>query len=163
MTSSSNVGSARGVGRVVIALLGLLMSVGCSITEPGRSRDDVELSRNRERWATARVHDYEFDYQLLCFCAPEATEQVHIVVRGDQISAVTRTRDGLPALNQFGHWPTVSDLFDDVQQQIERKADRIDVAYDATYGYPKSISVDVYLMAADDEFSQIASNLRPLH
>lgn len=153
---------SRALFRTTLAAC-VLMSVSCSITDPGRSGDDRELSRNRQKWASAGLHDYEFDYQLSCFCAPDATEPVHVVVRGDRISAVTRVRDGLPAALSYGSWPTVSDLFDDVQQEIERKADRLDVTYDAAYGYPRSIVVDVYLMSADDESSKTASNLRPLH
>jgi len=121
-----------------------------------------DLARNRLRWASAGLHDYEFDYQLSCFCAPEATEAVHIVVRNDQVAGVTRTRDGLAAVRQYGTWPTVADLFEDVGRQLEREAERIEVTYDPTYGYPRSIVVDVYLMAADDESSQTAANLRPL-
>jgi Family of unknown function (DUF6174) len=49
-----------------------------------------------------------------------------------------------------------------VQRRIAQKADRLDVTYDPTYGYPRTIAVDVYLQAADDESSQAASNLRPL-
>lgn len=145
-----------------VGVVALLLS-SCSITEPGRGGDAIELARNRQKWASAGVHDYEFDYQLSCFCAPEATEQVHVVVRGDQLSSVSRTRDGLPALRQYGSWPTIPALFDDVQRLIDQKSDRLEVTYDPTYGYPRSIVVDVYLQAADDESSQTASNLRPLH
>jgi Family of unknown function (DUF6174) len=143
-------------------LLALLLS-SCSITEPGRGGDVIELARNRQKWASAGLHDYEFDYQLSCFCAPDVTEQVHVVVRSDQLSSVSRNRDGLPALRQYGGWPTVPALFDDVQRLIDQKSDRLEVTYDPTYGYPRSIVVDVYLQAADDESSQTASNLRPLH
>ena len=141
-----------------------LVFTGCSITEPsGRSVDDADLSRARQRWASARLDDYEFDYRLSCFCAPEATEQVHIVVRGDEVSSVVRVRDGAPAAPRSGGWPTVDDLFAEVDRLRALDADRIEVSYDATYGYPRQIAVDVYLMAADDESFQTASNLRPLH
>jgi hypothetical protein len=152
----------RTLVRLALGAIAALSLASCSITEPGRSGDAIDLSRNRQLWTSLRVHDYEFDYQLSCFCVSEATEQVHIVVRSDQVSTATRTRDGLPALRQYGKWPTIADLFADVELQLGRKADRLDVSYDATYGYPKSIVVDVYLMAADDESSQSASNLRPL-
>jgi hypothetical protein len=151
--------------RVRLAALGLaaLLASSCSITEPGRGAERLDLSRNRQKWASAGLHDYEFDYQLSCFCAPDATENVHIVVRGDQVSSVVRNRDGLPAIRQYGGWPTVPALFDDVQRLIDQKADRLEVTYDPGYGYPRSIVVDVYLMAADDESAQTASSLRPLH
>jgi hypothetical protein len=161
ITSAASV--TRRVSRTTLVAVVVLTLVSCSVTEPGRGSGGAELTRNRQRWESARLQDYEFDYQLLCFCAVEATEQVHIVVRGDQVSAVTRARDGLPAINEFGRWPTVPDLFDGVEQMIERKADRLEVTYDPTYGYPRSIVVDLDRMAADDESSRYASSLRPLH
>lgn len=154
--------ASRRLSCTVLAGLAALTLASCSITEPGRSAKALELSRNRALWASVRLRDYEFDYQLSCFCGSEATENVHIVVRGDQVSAAFRIRDGLPATRQFGKWPTVGDLFDDVQQHIEEKAERLEVTYDPTYGYPRSIAADVRFMVADDESSQTASNLRPM-
>jgi hypothetical protein len=141
----------------------VLLALGCSITEPsGRVVDSLELSRNRQRWTSAELHDYEFDYQLSCFCAPDATEPVHIVVRGDAVASVVRQRDGLPAGTRYGGWPRVDDLFADVSRLLGQNAARLDVTYDETYGYPREIIVDVELMTADDESQQTASNLKPL-
>jgi hypothetical protein len=148
---------------VGLAALACSLSLGmsCSITDPGgRSAESLDLARNRQRWTSARLHDYEFDYQLLCFCAPDATEPVHIVVRGDVIVSVVRSRDGLPAVTKYGGWPRVDELFSDVERRLEQPVARLDVTYDATFGYPRSITVDVALMAADDESEQLASNLR---
>ena len=49
-----------------------------------------------------------------------------------------------------------------VQRAIDQHPARLDVTYDATYGYPTSIIVDVELMAVDDESSISAGNLRAL-
>ena len=154
--------SSRWQRRAAFLAVGTVLAASCSITEPGRGSRTVELTRNRQRWASAGVHDYEFDYQLSCFCVTDATENVHVVVRGDQVSAAFRIRDGLPATRQFGKWPTVADLFDSVQRHIEAKSERLEVSYDPTYGYPRSIVADGSFMVADDESSQTASNLRPL-
>lgn len=154
--------SSRWYVHTALVVAGVLVLSSCSVTEPGRSAKAMELTRNRQLWASVHLHDYEFDYQLSCFCGSESTEAVHIIVRGDQISAAFRTRDGLPALLPFSQWPTVADLFDDVQQQLEREAARLDVSYDPAYGYPRSIVADVSFMTADDESSQTASNLRRL-
>jgi len=59
-------------------------------------------------------------------------------------------------------WPRVDELFADVQQRLEQRTERIDVRYDPTFGYPRSIVVDIALMAADDEYSLTAGNLRRL-
>ena len=147
-----------------IALTALLAGVtGCSITgTSARTDEELELARNRQRWASSNTHDYEFEFRRSCFCPPDVTEQVRIVVRGDAIVSVVRTRDGQPASTTFAVWPRVDELFADVQQLLEQQPERLDVTYDATLGYPRSIVVDVMLMSVDDEYSLTAGNLRRL-
>jgi len=136
---------------------------GCSITAtPARSDAELELARNRQRWASAGIHDYEFDFQRNCFCLPETTEPVHIVVRQDVVTSVVRTSDGQPASTRVTAWPRVDELFADVQQRLDQGIERLDVQYDPTYGYPRSIVADIALMMADDEYSLTAGNLRRL-
>jgi len=147
---------------VVPALL-FLGAAGCSITATtGRSDEELELARNRQRWASAGLHDYEFDFQRMCFCVPEATDAVHIVVRRDVVTSVVRTRDGQPASTVVTAWPRVDELFADVQQRLDQRVGRLDVRYDPAYGYPRSVVVDIELRAADDEYSLTADNLRRL-
>jgi hypothetical protein len=135
----------------------------CSITGPSaNTADGIELVRHRQRWASAGMHDYEFDFQRSCFCLPEATQRVHIVVRQDAIVSVVRTSDGQPASSSYTAWPRIDELFLDVQQRLEQHVDRLDVSYDATLGYPRSIVADIALMTADDEYALTAGNLRRL-
>ena len=108
------------------------------------------------------MRDYEFDFRRSCFCTPESTERVHIVVRNDVVTSVLRTRDGQPASTTMGAWPRVNELFEDVQRRLEEGAERLEVSYDPTYGYPRSIVADVILMAVDDEYALTAENLQRL-
>jgi Family of unknown function (DUF6174) len=148
---------------VAIAVMTLLAgATGCSITGTSRTDEELELARNRQRWASSATHDYEFEFRRLCFCPTEVTEPVRIVVRQDAIVSVVRLRDGQPASTSFTVWPRVDDLFADVQQRLEQRTERLDVRYDPTFGYPLSIVVDIALMAADDEYSLTAGNLRRL-
>ena len=140
----------------------IVVLTSCSITAPGRTGDELELARNRQRWASAGLHDYEFDFQRSCFCAPEVTQQVHIVVRQDAIASVARTSDGRPAIGSHTDWPRVDELFLDVEQRLAQHTDRLDVSYDPTFGYPRSIVADIALMTADDEYALTAGNLRRL-
>ena len=148
---------------VVAAILALSCIAGCSITTAtSRSDAERELARNRQRWASAAIHDYEFDFRRSCFCAPEATERVRIVVRNDVVTSVLRSSDGQPASSIAGAWPRVDELFEDVRRRLDQDVERLDVTYDQTYGYPRSIVADVLLMAADDEYALTAENLRRL-
>jgi hypothetical protein len=143
-----------------------MLAVGvtsCNITgTSARTEQELELARNRQRWASAGVHDYEFDFQRSCFCLPQATEPVRIVVRRDAIVSVVRTSDGQPASTSYSVWPRVDELFLDVQQRLEQHTERLEVSYDPTYGYPRSIVADIALRMADDEYALTAGNLRRL-
>ena len=143
-----------------IALLAAALT-GCSITGTSpRTDDEQELTRNRQRWASAGLHDYEFDFRRDCFCTQGATQPVHIVVRRDAIVSVVRTSDGQSAITSYTAWPRVDELFLEVQTRLEQHVARLDVSYDPTYGYPRSIVADVALMTADDEYALTAGNLR---
>jgi len=156
-------GEAALAPRLLVASLLALAAVGCSITEPSsRSAAERDLARNRQRWTSSGIHDYEFDYQMSCFCGPEATRPVHITVRQDAVASVVRSDDGLSAGTNYAGWPSVTALFADIEARLDQGVDRITVDYDPTYGYPRSIVVDVAAMAADDEYSRTAGNLRPL-
>lgn len=144
-------------------ILLLAVVAACSITtETARSDAELELARNRQRWASANIRDYEFDFRRSCYCPSEVTERVRIVVRNDAIVSVVRTRDGQPASTSVGAWPRVDELFEDVRTRLDQDAARLDVQYDPTYGYPRSIVADVILLAVDDEYSLVAENLRRL-
>jgi Family of unknown function (DUF6174) len=159
--------SRRPVGRAFLAALAAILlalpAVSCSITGPS-SRSDAqrELSRNRQRWTSAGIHNYEFDYQLRCGCPPENTRPAHITVRQDAVASVVHNDDGLATYTSVDGWPTVNGLFAEVQARLDEGVARITVDYDPTYGYPRSIVVDVLAMAVDDEYSHMAGNLRPL-
>ena len=154
---------SRFLALAVAVAASLAAVTSCSITgTSARTDDELALARNRQRWASSNTHDYEFDFQRLCFCPSEMTEQVRIVVRQDAIVSVARLRDGQPASTTFAAWPRVDELFADVQQRLEQRSERLDVQYDPTFGYPRSIVVDIALMAADDEYSMTAGNLRRL-
>ena len=155
-------GSLRRLARAALLLM-FAGVTGCSITTAtARSDDERELLRNRQRWVAAGIHDYEFEFRRICFCLPEATETVRITVRNDAVASAVRARDGQPASANVGSWPTVDSLFADVQRSIDQNAERLDVEYDVTYGYPRSIVVDMLATMADDEYFLSAANLRRL-
>jgi hypothetical protein len=149
---------------LAIALAALLPgATSCSITgTSARTDEELELARNRQRWASSATRNYEFEFRRSCNCPPEATEQVRIVVRQNEIASVVRVRDGQPANTSPALWPRVDDLFAEVQQRLDEPTERIDVEYDPTFGYPRSIVVDIALMMVDDEYSLTAGNLRRL-
>lgn len=125
-------------------------AVGCS--NP-LGPEQSELDQARERWELVGSQFYGFRFQRGCFCPPEIVRPVRIEVRdGLVISAVDPdTNEPIdPPLNGF---PTIEDLFDEIQDAIDQDAARIDATYDESFGYPVQVFIDWIQNAIDDEMS----------
>ncbi len=48
---------------------------------------------------------------------------------------------------------TIDELFDVIQKALDDEVDSLEVEYDATYGYPKSVAIDPITNAIDEETS----------
>ena len=101
------------------------------------------------------VSHYTATQQLSCFCTPNSTHPVQFdvmsgaIVEGS-IQYVNET-DKIPASQLTVNPMTVEDTFAFIQDAIDRKADSIDVTYDAEYGFPTKMNIDYSMMMADEE------------
>ncbi len=115
----------------------------------GPAREAAKLAAARERWSAQHALDYTFRLRLSCFCV--LREPVRI-----------RVRDGKPrrtprALRRFD---TVPELFERIQEEIDRGGAGLDARYGVRTGVPKDFSADPIPMAIDDEYSVIVRRLR---
>jgi len=121
------------------------------------------LEDQRAIWDSQGLDDYSYVLRRGCFCPEEYTSPVQITVIGDAVSSAVYAEDsalaGEPVVDDY-ETMTIDDLFDFTASAIT-EADKIEIEYDATYGYPSSIQIDYQLMAADDELSVSASDLLP--
>ncbi len=100
--------------------------------------------------------------QRLCFCGG-GTAPAEVVVRNGQRVSVTIVETGEPVPAQFASlYLTVDELFDFVEDAIDRKAHRIDVEYDPDLGVPIEISIDYEENVIDEEMAFRASSFTPL-
>jgi hypothetical protein len=119
------------------------------------------LEANRAQWRSQGVDSYEFVLRRLCFCGG-GTSPAKVVVRNGQRLSVSDLETGEPVPEMFAqYYLTVDELFDFVADAISRKAHRIDVTYDATWGYPTKISIDYIEAAIDEEMAFEASSFLP--
>ncbi len=146
-----------------LATILLALTTSCNwISDPGGDgyRQDLlrELDRRQVQWDTLEVHDYDFDYDLNCFCAPEAVQAVTIEVRNDQIVRVVNEL-GEEVLPQAGlTWPTVDSLFVWTRRYVNNRAYTVEVGFDLDFGFPNHLAGDVP-RSVDDEFLHTAANL----
>ena len=131
-------------------LLGLA-AAGCEApTAPG---DRGLLADARARWQAQGSDSYTFELNRGCFCVLGG-RQVQVTVKAGAVTWAEYRDSGL-AVEQtlLTYLPTVPDLFDLIQDALDRKAASFWVEYDPTYGYPTLIQIDYSATAADDEIS----------
>lgn len=143
--------------RAGIALL--MLAIGaCS---GGGDDDEDTLDREafeaaRQKWTAARIEDYQFTLTKDCYCLSSGDTagagRYVIQVRGGVVAqafdAVTGEYLSDAAARSL---PTLSGLFDILDQAHAREADEIEARYEQTLGYPVEVDIDYDERSADDE------------
>lgn len=119
------------------------------------------LEEARVAWALAGPAGYEFVFQRFCFCGPDTVRPVRIDVRFGEVSAVTVVETDEP-LADLSSFPTIEDLFAEIEDAIERDAYSLDARYDGDLGYPVDVSIDYIENAVDEEMAFKVSSFRDL-
>jgi hypothetical protein len=123
-----------------------------------------ELGENRAKWDLAEVTHYRFDLTISCFCPFMEIVPVTVEVKDGQIVSLTDV-NGQPLADSFRatfeEAATVEGLFAIAAENLAN-ADKVEIVYDAQYGFPASIVVDRIRMAADDEISYYAEAFEAL-
>ena len=132
----------------VVALQACIIFVG-----PSDHDDELrDLARARARWNVNGVTDYDVIARAHCFCAFGGTD-VRVIVRdGGVVSATILATGRMLGGTEAVQYRSVEDLFEVIEDAARRDADRIDVTYDAQYGYPANFFIDYSRNAADEEF-----------
>jgi hypothetical protein len=129
----------------------VFLTAACS--EPLGPQQD-ELTEAVARWEEAGLQDYVFEFQRLCFCGGDTIRRVRIEVRNGSVSAATYVDDGSPVREEYRtDLPTIEDLFEEIQDAIDREAHSLAASYHADRGYPTSVAIDYIENAVDEEMA----------
>ncbi len=126
------------------------------------SRGDLsvaDLNAARQRWQKQGMLDYDFTLRIDCFCG--FAGRAHLAVRGGEIVSANDAATGEPISPEVAHFPTVEEIFDEIQRAIEGDADRLDVVFHADLGYPVLADIDPSFQIADEEVSYRIEALAP--
>lgn len=116
------------------------------------------LNVNRAKWESTQSTHYQFESQMSCFCTQEATAPRVVLVENNKItSLVNKTSHERLILSDYDT-QTISELFHRIAIE-ESRAERLDVTYHPTLGYPTNVRVDGNIQIAHDEYSISVSNL----
>lgn len=154
----------------IVAIAVVLICVGCSF--PGSDEGPLEeLQANRELWEQQDLDDYRFHIQIGCFCPPYFVQPSTVVVRTDTVNAVLDPSTGEPhttptsgqplTARQRSSFPTMDELFDQIEDALHNDADELEVQYDADRGFIRQASIDPAKCASDDDVTYKVSNLQP--
>lgn len=129
------------------ALSALMLLAGCTSTDPRAGQD--ALASARARWASAGPADYAMTEarQWYCPTQPELRGPFRVTVRGGAVVGAILDGEAVPADRAL----SAEDLFEQVERASARRADRVDVTYHPTLGYPTSLQMDQDVREVHDD------------
>jgi hypothetical protein len=134
-------------GLVILAPL----LAACGATGPEDARL-AALEAHLARWHRVGPTSYVYAIERMCFCPAEYLGPVRVWVENREVVELAYVDTGLGvAPDLAAEFPTVEGLFEVLRSAIERRADRIDVTYDAVLGLPLDFWIDYSEMAVDEE------------
>ena len=151
-------GKPRGTRALMLTASVLITLSGCAFQPFSYTQEAFD--ERRARWELNQLSDYDYVYRRSCECLPAATSAMTVAVRGGEVASATDTQSG--ATVAAYEYPTIDELFDLIQDAIDRDAERLDVTYDTWLDYPTQIRIDYDLETADDEFTIEARDLAPM-
>ena len=103
--------------------------------------------------------DYSFELRRSCFCGPDFTRRIRIDVESGSVIGAVYVDDGQPVTTPLGELSTIEDLFDEIQNAIDREAFTLLAEYEPVFGHPTEVSIDFDIQIADEEMAFDVRNL----
>ncbi len=123
----------------------------------------TRLDDARALWASAAPANYSYRFNWQCFCIQDFTALVTVAVEDGRVTSVIRVEDGEPVSDQFrDDFVTVDELFDRIQDAIDRSAASIRAEFDPDTGLPTEVFIDSDVRIADEEIGWNASAVTEL-
>lgn len=146
--------------KILFVLLAVLLTGCASLVGQASS----EVSTDQEKWQDANISHYRYELGISCFCIFAQDMPLVIEVKdGKAVSMEYKSGKEIdPAfLEQFQRYDTIDKIFAELEK-AQTEAERVEVTYDETYGYPTQITIDQAVQAADDELYLTISNFEAL-
>ena len=128
----------------MIRLVGLLaLSVASfSCGSPLSPTELTRLAVSEQRWASRGFADYSIETLASCFCPSELTTWARIEVVNGQVHRATLLATGeVITDSRLAYWHTVEELFASIRRANDDESlTDIRVSYDATLGFPTSVT-----------------------
>lgn len=138
-----------------ILAFGLATLMACS--NPGE-----EVLQNLEKWQSAQLKSYSYVIRRVCFCSTDYVGPFRVTVEGNDVT-VEYVDSSQPVSEEvLKSWflGPMEKVFKNIHEAIADGIDRVDMDFDARYGYPTTVDFDYIADAIDDELRITISDFR---
>lgn len=127
----------------------------------------TELSRNQQKWQDANVDHYSFQLSVTCFCPVSGIMPMTVEVKdGEVVSIVDVNGNAFSSTDPLNEliqkYATIDRIFAELATDPVQNAEKLEVTYDPTYGFPTEVTIDFVEQIADDELYLSLSGFEPL-
>lgn len=149
-----------------ITLLFLVLILAACASAPG-GETGTELSRNQQKWEDANISHYSFQLGVTCFCPVGGVMPMTVEVKdGEVVSLVDVNGEAFHATDPLNDliekYVTIDRIFSELNSDSVQNAERLEVTYDPTYGFPSDVVIDFVEVVADDELYLSVTGFEPL-
>ncbi|MDA0985968.1 MAG: DUF6174 domain-containing protein [Bacteroidetes bacterium] len=109
-------------------------------------------------WRDYDFKNYDYTFQIDCFCSEEYREPKRIEVRDNKVFTVAGTLIG--EVENPTVFRTIDGLFEFIEEQSKLNPAVEEIEYDPTYGFPTSIFFDISELIADEEIRYSISDFK---
>lgn len=143
-------------------LAALLLLAACRSDGPLGPVDVTAWAAAKARWQSASVSHYRYESTLGCFCPSEIVVPITVEYnRGALVDARYADGRAVPA-GYASSRPPIDTLFQSILEQQGDYIERVEVSYDAQYGYPRVLNVIAKSTIADGGFSRTITRFEVL-
>ena len=119
-----------------------------------------QLLEMEQRWSTQGTVNYTYVVKKQCFCAPDYTRAMSVVVIANEVVSAKYVDNGVPVPdNIVNQLATISEWFHQILLATDNKLGEVNVIYNEAFGYPTTISIDQHKRRSDDEYTIAISEL----
>jgi Family of unknown function (DUF6174) len=145
---------------------GGIFLLGCSgtIAKKESPTTRTALTNAQAKWKARGVKSYEYVFQRSAFGPPESTRKVRVRVDNGATTSVIAADTNTTPISRilFDNYDTVEKIFDRVNEKIVVLPDKLDLTFDASYGYLNSLVFDRSTAIADEEETYTISEFKTL-
>jgi hypothetical protein len=133
----------------------LTIILSCVIYSCGKSNSyyaiQEKMNEENRLWMKKSIQNYSYEFKLIGLSIDNGRMRKIVVNNNQVVSVLDLGTNELLDPAFITSFNTIDGLYNEIQNAITNKYERIDVSYNEVLNYPTKISFDISLQANDDE------------